>query len=73
MNQIQAIRQRQNQERAALQARQKTELALHVCSNSLSARQQAVKFGVSYGEVLKLRKIWRNYNPTEAQPWEPSI
>lgn len=67
------LRRRHARERAALRARQTLELALAVCANSLTAEQQARRAGISQRQVMRLRKVWREYDATKDQPWEPCI
>ena len=67
------IQRRHARELFALRARQDLETAAAVAANRLTRRQQAHCSGISLARVIKLRRIWANYDPTKCQPWDGDV
>jgi hypothetical protein len=65
----QLLRQHAKQ-RDALRARQEHELASRVCSNPMTTDQQARRFRLPRARIIRLRRVWRSYDPIKVQPWE---
>lgn len=70
MRSITSLRKLHAIRRRALRALELHELASHVCSNPLTAEQQARRYRLSVATVRRLRRVWRSYDPVKHQPWE---